>query len=744
MKIIIKYIYTSIILIVVFSAFSIISKAESNITTYLNKIYNEPLIKYIETKDIKVYVKETEILIKNNQKETIINEIYLDHIKCEDNIYIIVKNEFIKLYKISSNINDIKSINIMYDKVNDLTIYKDSIILVGSINNNSVISKYDLELNEEDELIFTGEGYQEFTHLLIVDEYIYVGGIKSAHSNNDFYLNVGNINDVKSFIFVLNSSFDIENYCYFNEGSSLEKIKSMNRYNDGISIMFECDKLYLFEIDLDLKSCNKKEIKTKKLDEIYTGKKNNNTHLYIYQDSVITRICYYDYNNNLCDLYSFEGEYIDYFVKDGVLNIYYIFDDKVFLKEINEYHDIYITPLICDYYNYDEKRMSHFLVDSYLEDLVFEQYLITPYFSRNLCGEYISKYKAERLNKEYVYIETPLIVQPYVNVIDGGIYNKGMRLYFFGNGKLNGESIINGHELITTGENILEITDANNLVYKYTFTVVEDYYNNDSIVNIKTDYIINKGEIVKLTINVQKDVEDIIINNESYRNFRLVNDILEIEISPNESDKIHNYSLDKIIYVDGTVDYINKIFNVKVNKEDVLFNISESLIDGSLNLDIDVIDKTKNIKDVYFEVYENNELVENLSTFIKDKKGVFSSLTGEITLKIFVNTYTSKDILLFTYKGDFNKVLDLNYDIIFSIEDGVIKNINISTYLNNENMKHKEISLLGEVKENLIEKYQVEKNNTVIYVSIVLSIVIIGVFIVLLIKRRNKEEQVDM
>ena len=147
---------------------------------------------------------------------------------------------------------------------------------------------------------------------------------------------------------------------------------------------------------------------------------------------------------------------------------------------------------------------------------------------------------------------------------------------------------------------------------------------------------------------------------------------------------------------------------------------------------------------MYFEVYENNELVENLSTFIKDKKGVFSSLTGEITLKIFVSTYTSKDILLFTYKGDFKKVLDLNYDIMFSVENGVIKNINISTYLNNENMKHKEISLLGEVKENLIEKYQVEKNNTVIYVSIVLSLVIIGVFIVLLIKRRNKEEQVDM
>ena len=59
-----------------------------------------------------------------------------------------------------------------------------------------------------------------------------------------------------------------------------------------------------------------------------------------------------------------------------------------------------------------------------------------------------------------------------------------MRLYFFGVGKLNGENVSNGVMLEDIGENILELTDANGKMKKYTFFVVENYYNTSDTINI--------------------------------------------------------------------------------------------------------------------------------------------------------------------------------------------------------------------------------------------------------------------
>ena len=52
-----------------------------------------------------------------------------------------------------------------------------------------------------------------------------------------------------------------------------------------------------------------------------------------------------------------------------------------------------------------------------------------------MFGEYEANYVSKRENGTLITFKVPLIVHPYVNIKNDGIYNKGTRLYFFGNDK---------------------------------------------------------------------------------------------------------------------------------------------------------------------------------------------------------------------------------------------------------------------------------------------------------------------
>lgn len=744
MKLVYKLIYLSIVLVVTLSAYKLISKAESNIETYDKKILNNSYDKYIECNDISVTVKDDVIRVNIDYSEIELTGEYVTHIVYNDSIYLVVLDNDNYIYKINKSDRTSKYSLIDLDVVTEVNLFNNNLIIVGAVKNNAAIYKFNFDLIELDYRIFEGDGNQLFTHTLVDDENIYVGGEKTAHSTNENFKNVGNKGDIKSFIFLLDDDFTVINECYFNEAGSNETIRSMYFYNDLISVMLDGDELYLYEVNKNLEKATKSVIKTKKLNEIYTGKKQNNNHIFIYQDGELIKICYYDTENNLTVLHNFEGEYIDYIVENGVLFIYYNIDNKLYLKEINEYHELYKEPLICDYYNYDETRVNHFFVDSYFEDLKFELYTISPFFSRNLCGDYTAKYVCYRLNKDAIYIETPLIVKPYLNIEEGGIYNKGMRLYFFGVGKLNGENVSNGVMLEDIGENILELTDANGKMKKYTFFVVENYYNTSDTINIEPDYIVNKGDAILVPLISNKDIECVIVNGEELRNFRLVNNNNYLEIIPNDSQDINNFLIESIKFKDGTVSLINQNLLVKINKEKVLYDIYESNEDGYINLDISTTDNSKSIKDIYIEVYENEKLIESKSTFIKNINGTFNSLNESVKIKIYSRDNTTSDKLLFSYEGYLEKTIDLDYSINFEIENEKIENIHIKLDLSNPFMRHKDIKLLNQDNSNLINKYQVEKSNIVLYISIILCILLIIIFIIYLYKKQRKNKEIEM
>lgn len=743
MKCIFKYFIAITIFIIISSFKNINVNANTNIETNDTKVYNSEVSKYITNDKVIIIEKENTVYILKEQKEQKLNGSYIAHVLYENYIYLILFDNDYYIYKINDNTSNYQYQQLELNTVNDINIFNNNLIIVGSYNKNSAIFKYNLELNKIDEYIYDGDGYQEFTNILIYD-FIYVAGIKDAICNNDYYLNVGSSGQIKSFIFKLDDDFNIIDSCYFNELSDYETIRSIYKFNDSLSIMLEADELYLYEVDKELNSAKRKIIKTKKLDEIYTGKKNNNIHLYIYQDSVITRICYYNSDNKLTDIYSFEGEYVDYFVSKGVLYIYYNYNNKLYLKEVNEYHDIYINTLVCDYYNYDETRKNHFKVDSYFEDLSFENYLITPFFSRNIAGSYIAKYKAERLNGDVIYIETPLIVRPYLNVMEGGFYNLGSRLYFFGTGKLNGQNVSNGCVLDRAGENILEIIDANGNKKNYTFYVVEDYYNKDMSINIECDFNIYKGDIILLPVSNTKEVKSVIINKEECRNIRLVNGIYYLEFYATNIEEVTNYLIEQINYVDNTSELVSKSFLVRTLKEDVTFEITEEKEDGYLSLEISTQDKAKNILDIYLELYVNDKLILTKETFIKNIKDKLISLEDDVKINIYGKTTTQEDILLFSYEGYVKKVVDLNYEISFDIENEIINKINIKLDLGNCDMVHKKIKLLGVAQNELVTKYQVNKSYIFLYMSIIASILLIGTIILIYFKKKKNNDEVEI
>ena len=329
MKMFIKYVYVSIVLMLVFSVFSIITKTDAMIEDVNSKLLDCKCSYVVKTDNILIYENDKINIISNNNEEIIEGDI-IDHIIYNGNVYLLIKKEAYALYKVHNNSQLIERLGLNYDNVSDINIYNNEIVIVGKLNDNGVILFVSDKLKEKKEKIFEGDKYQEFTHVMVYYDNIYIGGIKSAHSLNPYYQNVGNVNDIKSFIFKLNDSLEIINSCYFNEGEEREKIKSIIKYNNGLSIMLLGENCYEYELSEDLKCINKRIISNHKLIEIETTKQQNNRHVYIYPCGEMTFLCYYNSEGQLQNFYELDGEYLDYYMNNGRINISYIKNEKTY------------------------------------------------------------------------------------------------------------------------------------------------------------------------------------------------------------------------------------------------------------------------------------------------------------------------------------------------------------------------------------------------------------------------------
>lgn len=739
MKLIVKYISITYILVILFTTLFFYVNAESNVEV-IDELVDETELDYIyEYNDLIIKEKDDYIYI-NNSYESIT---YGNIIKCSSiDMYTFV------LYFDEINYNIIcfyedKLIHTFiietFDVVNDIALYDESIYLVGSINKNLQVSEFSFDgdiLNVTD---YSGDGYQEGTNIIIKDDYIYVGVVKSAHTLNDKFLNVGNLNDVKSALFKYDLNLKELDYIYFNEGDKSERITSFVNYGSNISVMLQCDEVVVYEMNKDLDLLTKEISKEKHIIELETLKKFDNSHIYVLNKLKKIKLYYYNENSQIL-IHEINGDYINHLYNKGSLYIYYIYGNKTYKRKISEYHINYSHDLVCDYYTNNELTQNHFDVDSYFEDLNFKLENISPYFIRTMSGEYIATYKAEKLDGSILDHSTKIIVKPYVNIINNGIYSTGSRLYFFGNGVLDGATITSGYQLNNEGKHQLSITNIQGEKEEFTIYVVDNYYNTNMDINMETTYTINHGDKLFLELKSSKIIKEVVFSNNEIGKIRIINNKQYIEISDTLTPGIYIYDISKVIFDDNSEINLNQCFSVKVNKRSISYDITEYMKDGKLNLAISINDLDQNVNDVLLRVTSNDKEIYNKSTCVKNYNDLINiNNQNKVTLDLVIQTKDGNEFILFSYVGRGD---ELNYKIKYEIKDEIIEQINFELDLSDVSLKHERIYVGGTEVKSLPKKYQMENNNIIWYIAGISSIVlgisfVVYIFVKRMLRRRK-------
>lgn len=734
---------TSITIVVVLMAFMIrlFVKAESKIETNQSIILKENEDN-INVENIINY-NDKHIIIKNDtitfDKEIIKGNLIAHKINT-NKLYLIVKDAKNYLYLIKDN-KITKQIEIIMDSPKAISLCNNSIIIGGSNNNNMSIEKYDETLQLLDNINYIGNGMQMCNQLICIDGYIYVGGIKDAISENKYFKNVGSKNEIKTFIFKLDEDLNLIKDAYFNELMEKEILKDLYQYQDNIGVVIQGDKNYNYVLDKNLNMVSRANIK-ENVHIVQTNKKHGIGQLYLYQSPNYIKL-EIQKNNIVETINMTEGTYINHYVNKGILYIYYLYNETIYLQELSEYHIDYLETLYLDYFDYDETTLNHFQVDSYLEDLTTKIDDISPYFVRNQNGKYEITYFLTRENNDEIIIKTPLIVRDYVNIRDGLVYPLGYQLFFFGNAKLNNKSINNGASLNTEGLQTLEITNANGEIKTYSFTVVDSYYKTINLPTMQTDFVMDKNATLWLSLGT-KEVKSIAVNGINVGKIRKINNEYWAEINKENTPELIKVGYQKLViteiqYSDNEIDKVNYSMILCVNKDNPNYVIQETNDKQKLNLKIDVNDEDQSLTNVIVDVYQNNKIIKSYVTNLKNIKITLPKLAINTPFELYVRAKSeNENTTLMYYKGKLSKDITIPLTITFNENDNSIKTINIELDLSSTRLQHQQL-LLGQNKQNLSSKYQVTKNNTITIISIVGSLMIIIFVIIIMLKKKKQQ-----
>lgn len=734
---------TSITIVVVLMAFMIrlFVKAESKIETNQSIILKENEDN-INVENIINY-NDKHIIIKNDtitfDKEIIKGNLIAHKINT-NKLYLIVKDAKNYLYLIKDN-KITKQIEIIMDSPKAISLCNNSIIIGGSNNNNMSIEKYDETLLLLDNINYIGNGMQMCNQLICIDGYIYVGGIKDAISENKYFKNVGSKNEIKTFIFKLDEDLNLIKDAYFNELMEKEILKDLYQYQDNIGVVIQGDKNYNYVLDKNLNMVSRANIK-ENVHIVQTNKKHGIGQLYLYQSPNYIKL-EIQKNNIVETINMTEGTYINHYVNKGILYIYYLYNETIYLQELSEYHIDYLETLYLDYFDYDETTLNHFQVDSYLEDLTTKIDNISPYFVRNQNGKYEITYFLTRENNDEIIIKTPLIVRDYVNIRDGLVYPLGYQLFFFGNAKLNNKSINNGASLNTEGLQTLEITNANGEIKTYSFTVVDSYYKTINLPTMQTDFVMDKNATLWLSLGT-KEVKSIAVNGINVGKIRKINNEYWAEINKENTPELIKVGYQKLViteiqYSDNEIDKVNYSIILCVNKDNPNYVIQETNDKQKLNLKIDVNDEDQSLTNVIVDVYQNNKIIKSYVTNLKNIKITLPKLAINTPFELYVRAKSeNENTTLMYYKGKLSKYITIPLTITFNENDNSIKTINIELDLSSTRLQHQQL-LLGQNKQNLSSKYQVTKNNTITIISIVGSLMIIIFVIIIMLKKKKQQ-----
>lgn len=728
MKRIIKVIIILISLII-FNIFQLESKAETSeffevksekvLGLNFNYDVKEVIDGYLLTNEgeIKYFYQNIEIF---NVKEE-----YFTHTQDPEFLYLISKNnEGFILRKIGKKNKVIDEVNLEISGIGDVILNNDEIIIVGSSKKDAIISKYSLNLKHLHTYYYGGESTEHFNKIYVQDNNYYIIGTKDAHSINSPFMNVGSINEQKVFLTQINNQGIILNTCYFNHEAQLEELVNSDYLNGQLMLRIKADDInhiYIMDSDLEKKD--------------YFQYKNNPKSIIIFNNN-LDYLIVEDYQgimlktkNNLQYDLNINSSLEYALIEDNVLTVYYYQDFYLQKASIYQYKIEHQEDIIINIFNgefneqIDMNELSEIKISSIIHKLNLELKKIEPFFNKQISGKYEALFKITINNQTSFELKNNIIIEEYLNVLNEHIYPVGYKLKFFGHGLLNGKTIISGASLNDTGEQTLVISDANGNQKKIAFYVVEDYYNKEEELP-NTDYIINQNQIVKVKINnySSEEVQEVYINNESVP-FTIDNNQVVVELNNFNKMGIYQYTINKLVY--QTREFkIDKHISVKVLKQSPVIQIKEAEQENlSLILNIDDPDKT--LKDLVFEIYEEDKLWDVYHTYLKnytlklgniqkDKKyNIKGFLVYDIGNGIMHKQQISDSILKFNMSA---------YNLGTVATNTNVDEIIIDLFTNDVNITIDKL-LIGDVE--LKDKYQVVTDYLPVYISVGISIIIV-------------------
>lgn len=654
-----------------------------------------------------------------------IEEQYLAHAQDKNFLYLISKKiSEVVLRKINKNNKTIKETKLDIEQIGSLMLNNEELIIVGSNQNDAIISKYTTDLKHYHTYYYGGLGEEHFLKIYLSNNYYYVIGTKDAISENSPFMNVGSINEKKIFLTKINDKGLIVNTCYFNHDEKIEELIDSDFLEGKILLNIRADNNnHLYIIDSNL---NREDYFTNQGDQKNVVLFNNNCECLMIETQDKTLLKLKNETKYELDI----NEPIEYAViTDNALNVYYYQDNYLYQSTIYQYkiehqEDIIINILNGDFdVNMNMNDLKEIKISSIIHkiDLVLEA--TTPFFNKQINGKYEALFRIKINDKKSFLLKNNIIIEEYVNVYADHIYPIGYKLKFFGYGLLNDKTVISGMSLSDEGQHKFVISDANGQKQKITFYVVEGYYNKEEEWP-DADYTINQDQVLKIMINnySTEEIKEIYINEQSTP-FTVEDNQVVVELNDFSEKGVYQYLINKIVYQDEELE-INKKISVKVLKETPKVQIKEQE-EENFSLDINLIDNDKAIKDLTFEIYEQDKLLEIQHTYLKE----YNLFVGNIYKD---KKYKIKAFLIYDLGNKELKKTEI-FTTILNFKEGnyelgkvdISENhsqIKLKLSTNNSNLT---IDTLMIGTTELKEKYQIVSDYSPIYISLGISVIIV-------------------
>ncbi len=725
---------------------SVFAKSESIIhTSTKNEEYDEAIVRALDNDTLcsmkKTYFTKYDVVI---EKPTIC------YIVEENTIYgIYYQNTTSVLY--SYHIGNKTYLETSVDAtIYDIGYFDGRLILVGTSKDDAILYRYQKNLMLINKKCFGGKGYESFIKIIPTTSKMILFGLKDAFSESSCFYNVGNINERKTFVVSINQEDEIVDQLYINEQTQEETLQDVYYNNHTFYFLIKDSKdiYHQYQINENLEvelKIDLDEFDPTYVLQIKNEKKDIISYIYTKDENLYIGILNYTQNKGNVETIEI-GKYPFFYsskIQDGKLEVLLKESNQVRKLTIDEYHIDYLNDFYYNNqndYNHleDYQSTNHFQISSYFQDLTFlYDEAQNAYIDFQKSGTYQATYVATKQDKSKLYIQTNYVVSPFINIINEGVYPSNFQLLFTDTLYVDDEKKYNGDVITTHGKHLItHLVDEETFIYTiYIFdkgaATIQNHQETDfTLATPSTFYF--QLQTKNLQANITKAVKEVVVNHRSAL-FSQKGAMIYIPITTTTSGTIETYTIDKIIYQDGTSEDLNIFFTVRTlyeppiveagyENEEMMYTIKR----GKYTL-LDMVIRT----------YQNNQLIDDTHYSLDHfSYTIFpTSSLAKIYVRYSLGNKEIEEIELarFLAHSTNKKSLSIRFEVENKEDDWVVK-------IKDTHQKKLAVEEVYLNEQNITPFYQKNENRIIIYISLISSsLIIIAIITVLFVKKRRQK-----